>query len=41
METRALNPLTQDLPFFEKFNFDKPPVGVKFLYRKPEGIEKI
>lgn len=37
----ALNPLTQDLSIFSKFNFEKQPVGVKFLYRKPEGIKKL
>jgi uncharacterized protein (DUF169 family) len=36
-----LNPLTQDLSVFKKFNFETQPVGVKFLYRKPEGIEKL
>ena len=41
MEHRAMNPLTQDLSVFKKFNFEKPPVGVKFLYRKPEGIKKL
>ena len=41
MEKRALNPLTQDLSVFKKFNFEKQPVGVKFLYRKPEGIRKL
>ncbi len=41
MEKRALNPLTQDLSIFKRFNFENQPVGVKFLYRKPEGIRKL
>lgn len=41
MENRAMNPLTQDLSIFKKFNFEKQPVGVKFLYRKPEGMKKL
>jgi uncharacterized protein (DUF169 family) len=36
-----MNPLTQDLSVFNQFDFEKPPVGVKFLYRKPEGIKKL
>jgi uncharacterized protein (DUF169 family) len=31
----------QDLSIFKKFNFDRPPVGVKFLPNKPDGIEKL
>ena len=30
-----------DLSIFKKFNFEFPPVGVKFLFNKPEGIEKL
>jgi len=30
-----------DLSVFKKFNFESPPVGVKFLYHKPEGIERL
>lgn len=41
MPSPILNPLTQDLSVFNKFNFEKPPVGVKFLYRKPDGINKL
>jgi len=33
--------LNQDLSIYNKFNFEKPPVGVKFLLNKPEGIEQI
>jgi uncharacterized protein (DUF169 family) len=30
-----------DLSVFNKFNFERPPVGVKFLFGKPEGIKKL
>lgn len=36
-----MRPLTQDLSIYSKFNFEKPPVGVKFLLPRPEGIEQI
>ena len=31
----------QDLSIFNKFNFERPPVGVKFLFNKPDGIERL
>ena len=34
-----MRPLQTDLSIWKKFNFEKPPVGVKFLFEKPEGIE--
>ena len=36
-----MRPLTQDLSIFNKFGFEKPSVGVKFLFNKPEGIESL
>ena len=30
-----------DLSIFQKFNFERSPVGIKFLYHKPEGIEPL
>lgn len=30
-----------DLAIFDKLNLEKPPVGVKFSYLKPEGFEKL
>ena len=36
-----MRPLTQGLSIYSKFNFEKPPVGVKFLLKKPEGIEQL
>ncbi len=41
MEKRPLKPSSQDLSIFERFQFEKQPVGVKFLYRKPPGMAKI
>jgi uncharacterized protein (DUF169 family) len=36
-----LKPLTQDLSVYEKFNFERAPVGVKFTYREPEGVQQL
>ena len=36
-----MRPLQTDLSIFNKFKFEKPPVGVKFLYFKPEGTQQI
>ncbi len=36
-----LKPLTQDLSILKKFNFDRQPVGVKYLYHKPEEISQL
>ena len=36
-----MRPLQTDLSIFEKFKFEKLPVGIKFLYFKPEGIGPI
>ena len=33
--------LAQDLSIYNKFDFEKPPVGVKFLLNRPEGITQI
>jgi uncharacterized protein (DUF169 family) len=30
-----------DLSILKKFNFERPPVCVKFLFRKPEGIKQL
>ncbi len=30
-----------DLSIFEKFNFERKPVGVKFLMSRPDGIEQL
>jgi uncharacterized protein (DUF169 family) len=36
-----MKPLQTDLSIFRKFDFEKPPVGVKFLPVRPEGIEQL
>lgn len=36
-----MRPLQIDLSIFEKFKFEYPPVGMNFLFHKPEGIEQI
>lgn len=36
-----MQPLTQDLSIYNKFNFKHPPVAVKFLPTRPEGIEQL
>jgi uncharacterized protein (DUF169 family) len=36
-----MEPLRSDLSIFNKFNFKRKPVGVKFLLMKPDGIGKL
>jgi uncharacterized protein (DUF169 family) len=36
-----MSSIQQDLSIFNKFNFERPPVGVKFLPNKPDGIKKL
>ena len=36
-----MRPLTQDLSIFNKLNFERPPVGVNFLFFRPEGIDQL
>jgi len=36
-----MRPLQTDLSIYNKFNFEKPPVGVKFTLSRPEGIEQM
>jgi uncharacterized protein (DUF169 family) len=36
-----MSSIQQDLSIFNKFNFERPPVGVKFLPNKPVGIERL
>jgi uncharacterized protein (DUF169 family) len=33
--------LSLDLSIFNKFDFKGPPVGVKFMFHKPEGIKRL
>ena len=36
-----MNDILQELSIFEKLDFQFPPVGVKFLFQKPEGISRL
>jgi uncharacterized protein (DUF169 family) len=36
-----MNPLQTDLSILNKFNFENPPVGIKFLFNKPEGVKPL
>lgn len=36
-----MRPLQTDLSIFGKLDLEKPPVGVKYLFSKPEGIEQL
>jgi uncharacterized protein (DUF169 family) len=36
-----MRPLQTDLSIFEKFQFERPPVGVKFLFARPEGVKQL
>ena len=36
-----MRPLQTDLSIYNKFNFEKPPVGIKFVATRPEGIEQL
>jgi uncharacterized protein (DUF169 family) len=36
-----MSSIQQDLSVFNKFNFELPPIGVKFLFNKPEGIARL
>lgn len=36
-----MDPIKRDLSVFKKFNFERPPVAVKYLMKKPEGINRI
>lgn len=36
-----MKPLQTDMSVYKKFNFENPPVGIKYLFRQPEGIEPL
>lgn len=36
-----MDPLTLDLSVYERFGFTSPPVGVNFLFDRPEGMERL
>jgi uncharacterized protein (DUF169 family) len=36
-----MRPLQTDLSIYNKFNFEKSPIGVNYLFNKPQGIEQL
>ena len=36
-----MSSIQQDLSIFKKFDFEKKPVGIKFLPNKPDGLERL
>jgi uncharacterized protein (DUF169 family) len=36
-----MRPLQTDLSIYNKFNFERPPVAIKYLFKKPEGVEPL
>jgi len=36
-----MSSIQQDLSVFSKFNFERPPIGIKFSPTKPDGIERL
>jgi uncharacterized protein (DUF169 family) len=36
-----MSSIQEELSIFNKFNFDRPPVGVKFLPNKPKGLKRL
>ena len=36
-----MKPLKTDLSVYSQFNFEHPPVGIKYLFSQPEGIEQL
>jgi uncharacterized protein (DUF169 family) len=41
VKERIMEPLQTDLSIYRKFNFECPPVGVKFLPDRPQGLEQM
>jgi uncharacterized protein (DUF169 family) len=36
-----MRPLQTDLSIYKKFDFPKPPIGIKFCFFKPDGVEQL
>ncbi len=36
-----IKPLSYDLSILKKLNLEKPPVGIKFLFNKPDGVRRL
>jgi uncharacterized protein (DUF169 family) len=41
LKQNELTPLTRDLSVFQKLELDRQPVGVKFLFDKPDGVPRL
>lgn len=41
MNSGEMRPLKTDLSILEKLDLEREPVGVKFLYNRPEGIQRL
>jgi uncharacterized protein (DUF169 family) len=41
MRRTDMSAIQNDLSIFNKFDFENPPVGVKFLFQKPAGIKRL
>src|SRR3989304_1404976 len=37
----AMRPLQTDLSIYTKFDFERPPLGIKFQFYRPEGVDPI
>jgi uncharacterized protein (DUF169 family) len=36
-----MKPLQTDVSVYSRFDFEQPPIGIKYLFYKPEGIERL
>lgn len=36
-----MRPLKTNLSIYDQFDFERPPVGVKFLFKRPQGIKQL
>ena len=36
-----MKPIQTDFSVYRKFNFENPPVAIKYLFFKPEGIKPL
>jgi uncharacterized protein (DUF169 family) len=41
MSSIKMTPIKRDLSIFDKFNFERKPVAVKYMLKKPDGIAKL
>jgi hypothetical protein len=41
LKEAEMRPLKTDLSIYGKFDFERPPVGLKFLFIRPERIDQL